>query len=133
MNSAEAIATGQDVVVNPDGSAEAKGIDIPGLPEGVVAVAYRVPKSGEFALGTRNELSRLNESWKWPALIVKPAPGWEFRYSVTENCYRRVRPWVTAKRIIGHFLVTDSQEEEAVRALKSTPGFDRFEEEPYEE
>lgn len=125
MTVAEAMATRQDVVVNPDGSAAPAGIELPGLPEGVLAVGLRVPVEGEFMWGGDGP-SSWNKSWTFPALVVKPAPGWNFVYDITKDRYRPVRAYPAPKLILARFSVKDSHEENLVRNLQDLPGFAGF-------
>lgn len=83
MKIAEALATGQDVTVKSDGSAELTGVNLPGLPDGVVAVAYRDAEATEFTIWDGN----IRTTTFGKQLIVKPATGYEFAYQVTMNRY----------------------------------------------
>ncbi len=47
-------------------------IEIPDLPEGWEAVAYRIPKAGEYFLSIDNEISHANDNSHWcPWLIIR--------------------------------------------------------------
>ena len=47
-------------------------IEIPDLPEGWEAVAYRVPVEGEYFLSIDNEISHANDKSHWcPWLIIR--------------------------------------------------------------
>jgi len=47
-------------------------IEIPDLPEGWEAVAYRVPVKGEYFFSTDNEISHANDNSHWcPWLIIR--------------------------------------------------------------
>jgi hypothetical protein len=47
-------------------------IEIPDLPDGWEAVAYRIPKAGEYFLSIDNKISHANDNSRWcPWLIIR--------------------------------------------------------------
>ena len=121
MNSAEALASGQDVIVKPNGDCELAGVSLPGLPEGMLLVGFREANEGEFAFHD-------GFAKQWPkgfnGLIVKTAPGFDFFYDILYGRYVPRKLYTRPKHIAVHFVINNSSEEDAVRNLKKFPGFD---------
>lgn len=126
MKVAEALATGQDVVVNADGQAEVAGIALPGLPEGVVALGYKNLKRGDFWM--QGEVIRQSNGGDTTlrVLTVRPSPGYRMIYSITLGQYVSTRIFEAPKEYVAHFKAKDAFEEEVILALQSYAGFVRF-------
>ncbi len=123
MNSTEALASGQDVTVKPNGDCELAGVSLPGLPEGLLLVGYREPTMNEAVLfdGTiRFDLPKTSG----PQLIIKSAQGYRFKYDIQTNEYFVVKLYDVPKRITARFDVRDvKEEEEVVRSIKGLVSF----------
>ena len=93
-------------------------MNLAGLLPGVEAVRLGTCDATEFAqIG--------DQVFKAPAgqqVIVKPAPGYDFKFSITENCYRPVRT-LAAKRTFTVCVECGTQEDiDHLDSVKRLPG-----------
>lgn len=74
-------------------------MNLPGLPEGVEAVRLGITAPGEFGIDSTGTI----RSHCWGGLIVKPSPGYEFRYDITVDAYRAVKVFPQPVRVAVQF------------------------------
>ncbi len=125
MKIAEALASSQDVTVNPDGDCELAGVSLPGLPEGLLVVAFKRIEEGEFGFTGQGIIG--GPLGMGPLFIIKPDKGWVFKYDMTRAIYNPARAFDEPKDILIRFRVKDTVQEVAIRRLSADPLFVQFE------
>ena len=88
-------------------------MNLPGLPEGVEALRFGATAAGEFGIDCAGSI-RARESLS-SGLVVKPAPGYEFRYDVTRDAYRAVKVFPQPVRVAVQFKVNSESDMANVR------------------
>ena len=105
-------------------SDELKPIDLPGLPEGVVAVGYRIPSEVDrFYLAGRC-VFEVHHGVKYdPMLIVQPAQGFSFESDAPKGAMFVTKTFPKPKTICVEFEVFTSRQLERVKFVRGIPGF----------
>lgn len=127
MEVKEALASGQDVTIKPDGSAEMAGVSLPGLPEGLLVVGYREAENGDLVLYGGVVKTAVSKTFG-PQFIVKLAPGYGRVYDILRDEHHIVKAYDKPKEIVVRFCVRNTAEEVAIRQASRDPLFVRFEE-----
>lgn len=90
-------------------------LHIPGLLPGVEAVRLGVCGPNEFEQNGSRILKGARGSSQ---VVVRPLDGWEFRFSISENCYRPVKV-MQAKRAFSVSLEASTEDDmRAIDAIK---------------
>jgi hypothetical protein len=74
-------------------------MNLPGLPEGVEAVRWGITAPGEFGIDSGGNIC----GHCFIGLVVKPSPGYEFRYDVTIDRYKAVKVFPQPVRVAVQF------------------------------
>lgn len=108
-------------------------IAIPGLPEGVLCTKVGIPTSDEFHITRQDEgryaIEKGNAEYALNAIVVVPAPDFEFIYSIRDLTFRPVKKLAQPIEITStvKFKVTNGVDagrvQDALAALKELPGF----------
>lgn len=61
-------------------------------------------------------------------VVVRPLPGWEFRYEIVSNSYRPVQTLATKRTFVVYLEATTQQDAQHIEAIKRIPSVVRFEE-----
>ena len=108
-------------------------IQIPGLPEGVEAVRFGIagPEDFEVTMGESCgiQITKGVRQGTTTQVIVKPSPGYEFKYDIRSLTFRAVKKLdnpVEITRTV-KFIVTNALDqgivEDRLDALKDLPGY----------
>ncbi len=90
-------------------------MNLPGLPEGVEAVRWGKHGKGEFFACGKGIFGQDSGLTDEPDLVVRPAPGYEFRYDVTRDAYRAVKVFPQPVRVAVQFKVNSESDLSSVR------------------
>ena len=93
--------------------------ELEGLPTGVVALKYAVPKVGDYVLNSDGTVRQASRTSPTMVLTVGPADGYVCQFNPATATFTPVEKYAEPKVMVATFKVSTAADTEAVQQLTS--------------